>query len=145
MSVFLRWGVFGILAVAALLYAYNSSKRLAERSRPPVAAQAPADTEIPPDEPPEEDAGPETIDDSTPPHCETELRVAERALQARRENEPLDKLLRAQVIAFESDSTRRQRLEKVATDWYRHEGEEPIAEALRIHVISNCQQFSPAP
>ena len=29
MSVFLRWGVFGILAVAALIYAYNASKRLA--------------------------------------------------------------------------------------------------------------------
>jgi hypothetical protein len=145
MSVFLRWGVFGILAVAALLYAYNSSKRLAERRSPPPAAQAPAvDAEVPPDEPPEEDSGPETLD-STPPHCETELRVAERALQARREHEPLDKLLRAQVIAFENDPTRRQRLVKVATDWYRHEGEEPVAEALRIYVISNCQQFSPAP
>ncbi len=28
MSVFLRWGIFGILGVAALLYAYNASKRL---------------------------------------------------------------------------------------------------------------------
>ena len=26
MSVFLRWGIFGILAVAALMYAYNASK-----------------------------------------------------------------------------------------------------------------------
>ena len=30
MGVFLRWGIFGILAVAAMVYAYNASKRMAE-------------------------------------------------------------------------------------------------------------------
>jgi hypothetical protein len=44
MSVFLRWGIFGILGVAALLYAYNASKRLAEahaaQSQPTVSATA---------------------------------------------------------------------------------------------------------
>jgi len=30
MSVFLRWGIFGILGVAALLYAYNASKHFAQ-------------------------------------------------------------------------------------------------------------------
>ncbi len=42
MSVFLRWGIFGILGVAALLYAYNASKRMAERHarQTPPAAQA---------------------------------------------------------------------------------------------------------
>ena len=31
MSVFLRWGIFGILGVAGLMYAYNASKRMAEK------------------------------------------------------------------------------------------------------------------
>jgi hypothetical protein len=148
MSVFLRWGVFGILAVAALVYAYNASKRLAEnRSTPPAAADtAAASSDALADETePEEPAAAAAAADDTPAHCETELLVAERALQARREDEPLDRLLRNRLIAFEGDPVRRQRLEKVATDWYRHEGEEPGSEALRIYVISSCQQFSPAP
>jgi type II secretory pathway pseudopilin PulG len=150
MSVFLRWGVFGILAVAALIYAYNASKRLAENrsTQSAAAATAPAASEAVADEtePEEPAAAPGSgAADGAPAHCETELLVAERALQARRENEPLDRLLRTRLIAFESDTTRRQRLEKVATDWYRHEGGEPVPEALRIYVISSCQQFSPAP
>ena len=70
--------------------------------------------------------------------------VAQRALEARREGEPIDRLLRIQEIAFQ-EPPRRQRLEKVATRWYQLEGEEPVPEALSIAVISDCERFSPAP
>lgn len=137
---FLRWGVFGILAVAALLYAYNSSKRLAETRQPPsqVPVSAP--------EAQESAAGPSSPPlDETPPHCAQELRVAERALRARREQEPLDRVLRMQDVLFEADAARRQRLEKVARDWYQIEGAEPAPDTLSSRVIADCRRFSPAP
>jgi hypothetical protein len=140
-GVFLRWGVFGILAVAALLYAYNSSKRLAERqsplasqSAPPPEAEAPVDAPVL-----------ESSEDPTPSHCQVELRVATRALQARRDQEPMDKLMRTQDILFEADAARRLRLEKVARDWYLHDGAEPAPEALKSLVLGDCQRLSRAP
>jgi hypothetical protein len=145
-SVFLRWGIFGILGFAALMYAYNASKRMAEkhsmREPPAVVANVPdagvVSTPAPvPDHPP-------AAVPSTPPHCEAELVVAQRALEARRQNEPVDRLLRIQEIAFQ-EPRRRERLEKVATRWYQWEGEDPIPEALRIAVITDCVRFSPAP
>jgi hypothetical protein len=140
-SVFLRWGIFGIIGFAALLYAYNASKRMAEKhsTREPPAVTV-ADQRAPEAEP-----APAPVPAYvTPPHCEAELIVAQRALQARREGEPLDRLLRIQEIAF-LEPPRRQRLELVATRWYQMEGDEPIPEALRIGVISDCVRFSPAP
>jgi hypothetical protein len=133
MSVFLRWGVFGILAVAALLYAYNASKRLAENRgatpSPTDSAAAPAREVLIP----------------VPEKCEIELRVAERALEARRNQEPLDKLFRNRLIAFENDRARRARLEKVAADWYLLEGEEPSEAALRREVVADCESVTPGP
>ncbi|HEU5136982.1 MAG TPA: hypothetical protein VFU13_17675 [Steroidobacteraceae bacterium] len=144
MSVFLRWGIFGILGVAALVYAYNASKSMAEKraareSTPSAAIQA---------EPPDADIADEPEPEPEPtaaPHCEAELVVAQLALEARREGEPLDRLLRSQEIAWQEPPARRQRLEHVATSWYQLEGEEPIPEALRISAISDCERFSPAP
>lgn len=136
MSVFLRWGVFGILSVAALLYAYNASKRLAENRA--GVAPAVASTE----ETEQEPAVPRS--EAMPPHCEEELMVAQRALEARRNTEPLDRLLRIEEIAFQ-EGERRARLVKVATRWYEREGSEPGAEALRVYVATDCKSFSPAP
>jgi hypothetical protein len=149
MSVFLRWGIFGILAVAALVYAYNASKSMAQKHEAQRAAanSAPAAGSEPEPEPESE---PETKSESGPasapaaPHCEAELVVAQRALEARRAGEPLDRLLRIQEIAWE-EPTRRQLLESLATRWYALKGDEPTPEALRISVISDCMRFSPAP
>ncbi len=135
MSVFLRWGVFGILAVAALLYAYNASKRLAENRGPDASGTATTSGD---------GAAPETLV-RVPEHCELEREVAERALEARREHLPLDKLLRVRLIAFEKDAARRGRLEKVAADWYLLEGEEPTPGALRREVVTDCEAITPAP
>src|SRR5690349_11226039 len=111
MGVFLRWGVFGIVAVAALLYAYNASKRLSERraAERPVASQdavdeddaaedqaetaADTEREAAPEE--ETEAGPEM-----PAPCAEEQRVAERALKMRRDGDRLDRLLRIDIIVF---------------------------------------------
>jgi hypothetical protein len=135
--VFLRWGVFGILAVAALVYAYNASRRLGETrvaDTPAMPAES-AESDVPAAEPPV----------PVPERCRHELRIAERALEARRQQEPLDKLLRMQLIAFENDPVRRARLEKVATDWYQLEGDEPSESALRSEVVADCEQLNPAP
>jgi hypothetical protein len=149
-SVFLRWGVFGILGVAALLYAYNASKRLAEAQSGKPAVSAP--TAMVPAEPEEALEAPEEEDEApvappaaaVPAHCEAELAVARRALDMKKQGEPLDRVLRMQEIAWEEAPERRQRLEKVAARWYGYEGEF-APEALRIAVINDCRQPAPAP
>lgn len=152
MSVFLRWGIFGILAVAALVYAYNTSKRMAEKhSAQPAAAVSgevsdnQESTQEPAAEAEPEPAAATAPASTTAPHCQAELVVAQRALEARREGLPLDRLLRIQEIAWQESAVRRQRLETVARRWYELEGDEPIPEALSIRVISDCEHFSPAP
>jgi hypothetical protein len=147
-SVFLRWGIFGILGVAALLYAYNASKRMAERhAQQPApaaqAAQAPA-AEIPVAPAPETAAAapPPEPAQPAPIHCEAELLVAQRAIEARKSGEPLDRVLRIQEIAFENSAPRRARLEKVASRYFNYEGGF-APEALRIAVISDCLQSTP--
>lgn len=140
MSVFLRWGIFGILGVAGLMYAYNASKQMAARH----AASAVPAVETPQRAEPEPEAAPAAASVNTPPHCEAELVVAERALAARAEGQPLDRLLRIQEIAFQ-EPVRRQRLEKVATFWFQFEGPQPAPEALRAEVTADCSKASPAP
>ena len=140
MSVFFRWGVFGILGVAALLYAYNASKHMAEKR---VAGQAPAASVAA--QPAPASAEPEPVPGDLPsPRCAAELVVAQRALEARAQGEPLDRLLRIQEIAFQ-ESTRRERLEKVATGWYRLEGAAPAPGALSAAVISECNRLGSSP
>ena len=144
MSVFLRWGIFGILAVAALVYAYNASKSMADkRAAQPVVAVS---DEPLPDPEPEGEVASAAAPEATPaPHCEAELVVAQRALEARRHGEPLDRLLRIREIAWQEPAARRLRLEKVAARWYELDGEEPMPEALSVAVTSDCLRFSPAP
>ena len=70
--------------------------------------------------------------DAIPPaHCEAELVVAQRAIQARKEGEPLDRVLRIQEIAWQQPPERRERLEKVATRLVQLRGRQPVPEALR--------------
>ena len=146
MSVFLRWGIFGILGVAAVLYAYNASKKLAEvRSghSAPTPAAAPQQTGTAPA--PDPQAMPESPPQpALAPRCQAELEIAQRALEARRQGEPIDRLLRIQEIAFQ-EQPRRARLEAVATRWFQWTGEEPAPEALRDAVVRNCELFTPAP
>ena len=156
MSVFLRWGVFGILGVAALLYAYNASKRLAEAraATTPATArtQAVQDEEEDPDESPPPPG--ETASVSAPPaearrpretsaECEAELVVAQRAIDMRKEGAPLDRLLRIQEIAWQEPAERRERLAAVATRWYNYSGDFS-PEALRIAVVNACEQATSA-
>lgn len=151
MSVFLRWGIFGILGVAALLYAYNASKRFAQThtGKPAVVAAEPSDpSESSEPSEPEDTAAPAApIAEPQPPapaHCEAELLVAQRTIDLKKAGEPLDRVLRMQEIAWEEAPARRARLEKVATRWYGYEGSFQPG-ALRIAVISDCRQFAPAP
>jgi hypothetical protein len=146
MGVFLRWGVFGIIAVAALIYVYNASKHMSEvRQASPASVRSPApDSGAHEESAGEADAGAEADEESTPA-CDEELRVANSARHARREGQPLDRLLRSQEIAFQPDAQRRQRLETVAVKWFEWRGEDPDAATLREAVMKDCWRFSPAP
>jgi hypothetical protein len=148
MSVFLRWGIFGILGVAALLYAYNASKRLAEShaASPPAAqAPAPAAEETVAEEDPAPAAAPaQPAAPPVPAQCEAELQVAQRAIDMRNQGAPLDRVLRIQEIAWQEQPRQRERLEKVATRWFGYAGEFSPA-ALRIAVINDCEQALQAP
>ena len=149
MGVFLRWGVFGILAVAGLMYAYNASKRMAENrqvARPPAPATSAEATpgvthEVAPDVP----AAAPVRKSGIPSHCEVELFVAMRATEARRNGDPLDRLLRIQEIAFVEDTKLRERREQVATRWFTLEGEPPPLQDLIDEVVADCRKFNPAP
>lgn len=145
MSVFLRWGVFGILGVAGLLYAYNASKRLAETravQAPPPVVSAPVAAE-PVTEPRAAPAGPPAAAPLSPT-CEEELLVARRALDMRGQGDPLDRVLRMQEIAWQQDAKRRERLAAVATRWHGYEGDFSDA-ALRAIVTADCAPLTPAP
>ncbi len=134
MSVFLRWGIFGILGVAGLMYAYNASKQLAANRSTRAAPAAAVETAV--------QAAPAA---GVTPACEEELQVAVAAMKARRDGEPLDRLLRIQIIAFQSDPKRRGRLETVARKWFEWVGTEPSAGSLRNTALRDCWKFSPAP
>ena len=151
MSVFLRWGVFGILGVAALLYAYNASKRMAQAHAERPVPTAPADTAAPANTSAAPLPQPQQIPaaapaaapaPAAPARCEAELAVARRAIEMRNQGEPLDRLLRIQEIAWQEPAARRQRLEKVATRWFNYQGDF-LPAALRIAVINDCMQASP--
>jgi hypothetical protein len=132
MTVFLRWGIFGILAVAGIMYAYNASKKLSETRR----AQAPAAQSQP---------GASAPVIVVPADCEAELVVAELALEARRNGETFDRLLRNQQIAFVNDDKQRARLANVARRWFELEGAEPSPAALSATVVDECRKVTPAP
>lgn len=151
MSVFLRWGIFGILGVAALLYAYNASKRMAEAhaGKPKAVTAEPASPAA--DGQPEEAVEPEATaappmeaGPAAPARCEAELVVAQRAIDLKKAGEPLDRVLRMQEIAWEEEPARRARLEQVATRWFGYEGSFQPG-SLRVAVINDCQQSAPAP
>jgi hypothetical protein len=146
MGVFLRWGVFGILAVAALVYAYNASKKLAQTQ--PASVQASSGENETAASQESADTGGEAAsepEEALEPACVEELQVAQLALLKRREGEPVDRLMRNDLIAFQSDPRRRQRLENVARQWFDWQGEEPDAATLRSAVKRDCWRFSPAP
>jgi hypothetical protein len=147
MSVFLRWGIFGILGVAGLMYAYNASKQLAAKRS---TGAAPAAVETPQGVQPGPEGRPApapqyAADEAVTPACEEELQVSMRAMKARRDGDPLDRLLRIESIAFQSDLNRRERLETVARKWFEWAGAEPSADSLRNMVLHDCWKFSPAP
>jgi hypothetical protein len=126
MSPFLRWGLFAIVAIGALVLAYNSSKDLAAaRARPPTAASPNASP----------DAQPVTAG------CERELTVAERALEARANGDSLDRLLRAREISFEEDARRRERLAGVARRWFVYDRKLDPTDFRNV-VMAECAAFS---
>jgi hypothetical protein len=128
--IFLRWGIFGILTFAAVFLVYNSSKRLAERHERAADAKPAAATTVSP----ESEHTPIVV------ACEVELTVAQRAIDAQRNHDPLDRLLRTREIAFEDDAARRERLSRVAQRWFDYTGTLDATELRRV-VYSECESL----
>ena len=148
--VFLRWGIFGIIAVAALIYAYNALGHLADRRKAvPAAVVSPAASE--PESPSPAASSPVAVDsppaspagrDAIPARCEVELDIARRAAESRSIGEPLDRLLRIQEIAWQKDEKLRERYMQLATRWYNEPG--PVdAARLRRDVVAACVNATP--
>jgi hypothetical protein len=155
MGVFLRWGIFGIIAVAALVYAYNALGHLGDRRKQsttavvaPVASEtmdtpgAPASTDMPRAQA-AADARPAASDaitgptDDIPERCLLDLDIARRAAESRSIGAPLDRLLRIQEIAWQKDEKLRAHLTDVATRWYAEPG--PVdPQRLRRDVVAAC-------
>jgi hypothetical protein len=144
-GVFLRWGIFGIIAVAALFYAYNALGHLADRRKTtPAAAVAPPAQ--PAEYPPASRAAETTVaqDEAgdVPERCAVELDIARRAAGSRSIGEPLDRVLRIQEIAWQKDEKLRVRYTQIATRWYGEPG--PVdAARLRRDVLSACVNPTP--
>jgi hypothetical protein len=143
MGVFLRWGVFGILAVAGLMYAYNASKQMAHRRAADPPPAAPVTQSVAPEAPAADKVGEPATPaaneaDPISAVCKAELDIARRALDFRSVGEPLDRLLRIQEIAWQEDEKRRERLTQVATHWYSQTGVFD-AERLRREVVADCE------
>lgn len=124
MSPFLRWGIFAIVAFAALWFVYNANKDVTDRQAPASPAATSAVTaQLPP----------------LSAVCQVELTIAQNARIARANGDPLDRLLRTQEISFEEDPARRERLSTIARHWFEMEGEvDPTM--LRSAVTSECEQ-----
>jgi hypothetical protein len=146
-GVFLRWGIFGILSVAALVYAFNSLSHIASTRQvvAPVAPAASVSVEAPaaalPESAPARTPSP-SPDDDVPGRCRVELDIARRAIESRSIGEPLDRLLRIQEIAWQEDAKVRVRLTALATRWYETPG--PVdAARLRNAVVDECEAARP--
>jgi hypothetical protein len=140
MGVFLRWGSFGIIATAALIYAYNALGHLADRrlAAPAAAIAPPAVTPAKP-APARSPLLPST-EDAIPERCRVELDIARRAVESHSIGEPLDRLLRIQEIAWQEDAKMREQFTKLATRWYNEPA--PVdAARLRRDVVTGCVQF----
>lgn len=147
MGVFLRWGVFGILAVAALVYAYNALGHIADARKQAASAAPVTQTESAPNvvtatTAPVADAAPAKPVDDTPERCRVEIDIARRASESRSIGEPLDRLLRIQEIAWQEDAKRRERLTAIATDWFNRPGSIDAA-TQRAQVLRACLDFKP--
>ena len=128
MTPFLRWGVFAIIAVGALVFAYNASKDLAAKRPGHESAAVSAATTEPP--------APMSAT------CEVEYSVAQRALEARANGDPVDRLLRMREISFQEDTMRRERLTQIARRWYEFAGEID-GPSLRNTVVAECGDVKP--
>ena len=147
MGVFLRWGIFGILSVAALVYAFNSLSHIASTRQAVAPTAAPAAVSAEPaaaplPEPASARSPSPSPDDDVPVRCRVELDIARRAVESRSIGEPLDRLLRIQEIAWQEDAKVRDRLTALATRWYETPGPvDPVR--LRNAVVDECGAARP--
>ncbi len=103
MTVFLRWGVFALLTIAALIYAYRVNERSSDITAR-LEAQRVQSARLPAAE------GGSATPPPLPADCAGELRAVEAAAASAARGEPLDRVLRRREIAFETDPAEKARL-----------------------------------
>ncbi|HPF25354.1 MAG TPA: hypothetical protein P5528_13520 [Steroidobacteraceae bacterium] len=139
MTVFLRWGVFGLLAISALIYAYRVNERSddirtrleerADEQRRKDARSLPAPVD------PAAAVLPENVADSA--KCAEAVQLALDAAAAARAGEPLDRVLRQARIAWQEDQVRKAELATAAELGYSLADTPP--EDIRGVVIEGCR------
>ncbi len=141
MTVFLRWGVFGLLAISALIYAYRVNERsddirlqLEQRAEQRRAAER----EL-------REAARRDVEFSDKPAiaslssaCEEAVQVAVDAAAAAKAGQPLDRVLRQERIAWQDEPVRKQRLAVAARLGYSLHGQDGAA--IRRAVADECRE-----
>lgn len=107
MTVFLRWGAFALLAIAALVYAY----RVNEQAPAIADRMANANTEAADSDEPPIDV---VADDALPKVCAGIITAMRGARTAAENGDPLDRALRQSVIAFETDPPTQEAMRSAA-------------------------------
>jgi hypothetical protein len=125
MTVFLRWGVFALLATAALIYAYRVNERSGDIAARLDAQRANAT--LPSTANPSPENADATSGKATPKAriapldaaCRPVLRAVQLGVEGAARGEPLDRVLRHSDIAFEADERQQRQLAAAATRAYQ--------------------------
>ena len=141
MTVFLRWGAFALLSIAALIYAYRVNERsddIRAKIEQQVMAQRAAETARQQSAPAPVSAGNVASTRALSPACEEAVQLAMEAARARRSGEPLDRVLRQGRIAWEEDPARKRQLTAAAQLGYTLRD---VAEPeIRVVVAKDCAE-----
>jgi hypothetical protein len=127
LTVFLRWGAFALLAIAALVYSYRVNERA-----PAIAAQLEANKQAARErtaraQAANGDSASDSFDrqgsaqrtDADRPECSLFIQAASAGAAAAERGEPLDRALRESVIAWEENAALKQALASTATEAYQ--------------------------
>ncbi|MCB1623543.1 MAG: hypothetical protein KDI32_03065 [Pseudomonadales bacterium] len=139
MTVFLRWGAFALLSIAALIYAYRVNERsddIRARLTQQLAVRRAANAERERRTAPVDQRTAATPLDPLSPACEEELQVAIGAARSATAGEPLDRVLRQERIAWQGDPPRKARLTAAAQLGYSL-AEKSVAD-IRRAIAAGC-------
>jgi hypothetical protein len=134
-TVFLRWGAFALLAIAALVYSYRVNERA-----PTIAARLEANKQATRAAPVPVAPSRAALEPADRPECAPFVAAASAGASAGERGEPLDRVLRQGSIAWQEDPALKSALTAAATDAYQQTSR-GAAEAA----AAACDQYLRAP